>query len=155
MRERLYKYQQTPLPSCRLKGGLAGGRGRQFLPTRPYPRGRVAQSQKKCDNACLARLHPCLETFFIYFFPLGVQVNVECLLPHMQSICEFMLTAQQDPDPDVSCFAPLLGVGRPPPYVCLFSCLVFCGMGAEEGEAHRQREDTCKNRWCCCCCSNT
>lgn len=31
----------------------------------------------------------------------GRQVNVEILLPSMQGICEFMLTAQQDPDPEV------------------------------------------------------
>lgn len=30
------------------------------------------------------------------------QVDVEILLPRMQGICEFMLTAQQDPDPEVS-----------------------------------------------------
>lgn len=32
---------------------------------------------------------------------LTVQVNVHYLLPHMQSICEFMLAAQQDPDTEV------------------------------------------------------
>lgn len=31
----------------------------------------------------------------------GRQVNVEILLPRMQGICEFMLAAQQDPDPEV------------------------------------------------------
>ncbi|CAB1119753.1 unnamed protein product [Ectocarpus sp. CCAP 1310/34] len=33
---------------------------------------------------------------------LLVEVNVEIILPRMQGICEFMLVAQQDPDPEVS-----------------------------------------------------
>eukprot|EP00903_Cladosiphon_okamuranus_P010633 g10055.t1 len=33
---------------------------------------------------------------------LLVEVDVEILLPRMQGICEFMLAAQQDPDPEVS-----------------------------------------------------
>lgn len=75
-------------------------------------------------------------------------MNVECLLPHMQSICEFMLTAQQDPDPDVSCFVHLLVCFRfGPPRTCVFLVYRVClVLGAEEGEVHRQREDTCKKK---------
>lgn len=46
------------------------------------------------------------------------QVDVEILLPRMQGICEFMLAAQQDPDPEVRPFA----VGL----VLLRCCWLFC-----------------------------
>lgn len=63
--------------------------------------------------------------FLIFFLSAGIvvppyQVNVHFLLPNIQSICEFMLTAQQDPDTEVRSSYPILdGRGTPSSYFAL------------------------------------
>ncbi|CAM9663741.1 unnamed protein product, partial [Choristocarpus tenellus] len=50
------------------------------------------------DECSLARKGVCQAMVML------IEANVGCLLPHMHSICEFMLTAQQDPDNQASEF---------------------------------------------------
>lgn len=68
--------------------------------TANFPLTQLSGSREVQRHSTFPRQTMCL-VLFAFFGSHRRQVDVEVLLPRMQGICEFMLAAQLDPDPEV------------------------------------------------------